>query len=252
VAAAVRLMHRRHGWNLTAATSLAVFGLSYGCIINGNDEGATAPPWFVDLTIAAAAMIVVSMIAVVAYHVRLQRMPLAVLTEAKPLAARHPHGPRSHHYPPRHRLTWVIRWIGMAVILFVAVVSVPAVVDATAYLTGLEKTVTFDPTSHQTNCDRYSCETVTQGTLETGGAGTSATWQTVVPLGKPFKIREPVWRWGLGLALIDSDGTAVLAIALSLLIEGAAVLVVIQMTRLALNWRRHRQQQPAKVPASAA
>jgi hypothetical protein len=251
VAAAVRLMHRRHGWNLAAATFLAAFGLGYGCIINGNDEGATAPPWFVDLTIAAAAMIVVSMIAVAAYHLRLRRMPLAVLTEAKPLAARHPHGPHSHHYPPRHLVTWVIRWIGMVVILIVAVVSVPAVVDATAYLTGLEKTVTFDPTSHQTNCDRYSCQTVTQGTLETGGAGTSATWQTVVPLGKPFKVHEPVWRWGLGLALIDSDGTAVLAIGLSLLIEGAAVLVVIQMTRLALNWRRHRQQEAAKVPISA-
>jgi len=245
-------MHRRHGWNLTAATSLAAFGLSYGCIINGNDEGATAPSWFVDLTIALAAMIGVSMIAVAAYHLRLRRMPLAVLTEAKPLAANHPHGPHTHHYPPRHRLTWVLRWIGMVVILFVAVVSVPAVVDATAYLTGLEKTVTFDPTSHQTNCDRYSCQTVTEGTLETGGAGISTSWPNVVPLGKPFKIREPVWRWGLGLALIDSDGTAVLAIGLSLLFEGAAILVVIQMTRLALNWRRYRQQQPAKAPVSAA
>jgi len=252
VAAAVRLMHRRHGWALTAGTSLVAFWLGYGCIINGNDEGAAAPAWFVDLTIAMAVLTVVSMIAVVAYHVRLRRTPLAVLTEATPLAARHPHGPHSHHYPPRHLLTWVLRWIGMVVILIVAVVSVPAVVDGTAYLTGLEKTVTFDPTSHQTNCDRYSCQTVTEGTLETGGAGISATWQNVVPLGKPFKIREPVWKWGLGLALINSDGTAFLAIGLSLLIEGAAVLVVIQMTRLALNWRRHRQRQPAKVPISAA
>ena len=252
VAAAVRLMHRRHGWSLTAGTSLFAFGLGYGCIINGNNEGAAAPSWFVDLTIALAALIGVSIIAAAAYHLRLRRTPLAVLTEAAPLAARHPHGPHSHHYPPRHLLTWVLRWIGMVVILFVAVISVPAVVDGTAYLTGLEKTVTFDPTSHQTNCDRYSCQTVTQGTLETGGTGISATWQNVVPLGKPFKIREPVWRWGLGLALIDSDGTAVIAIAISLLIEGAAVLVVIQMTRLALNWRWHRKRQSEVVPASAA
>ena len=129
-------MHRRHGWSLTAGTSLVAFWLGYGCILNGNDEGATAPPWFVDLTIALAAMVVVSMIAVVAYHVRLRRMPLAVLTEAAPLAKNHPHGPHSHHYPPRHLVTWVLRWIGMVVILIVAVVSVPAVVDGTAYLTG--------------------------------------------------------------------------------------------------------------------
>jgi hypothetical protein len=252
VAAAVRLMHRRHGWSLTAGTSLAAFGLSYGCIVNGNDEGAAAPSWFVDMTIALAALIVVSIIAMVAYYVRLRRTPLAVLTEATPLAARHPHGPHSHHYPPRHLVTWVLRWIGMVVILIVAVITVPAVVDGTAYLTGLEKTVTFDPTSHQTNCDRYSCQTVTNGTLETGGAGTSATWQNVVPLGKPFQVHEPVWRWGLGLALIDSDGTAFLAISISLLIEGAAVLVVIQMTRLALSWRRHRKRQSEVVLASAA
>jgi hypothetical protein len=61
-----------------------------------------------------------------------------------------------------------------------------------------------------------------------------------------------VWRWGLGLALIDSDGTAFIAIGISLLIEGAAVLVVIQMTRLALNWRRHRQRHSEVAPASAA
>ncbi len=182
---------------------------------------------------------------------RLRRTPPAVRAEAAPLAARHPHGPHSHHYPPRHLVTWVLRWIGMVAILIVAVVSVPAVVDGTAYLAGLEKTVTFDPLSHQTNCDQYSCQTVTDGTLETGGAGISASWQNVVPLGKPFQIREPVWRWGLGLALIDTDGTAVIAIGLSLLIEGFAALVVVKIARLALNWRRHRRRSAA-VPASAA
>lgn len=102
-------------------------------------------------------------------------------------------------------------------------VSVPAVVDGTAFLAGAERTVTFDPISYQTNCDRYSCQTITDGILETGGAGISASWQNVVPLGKPFQVREPVWRWGLGLALIE-----------------------------ALSWRRHRQRQTTVVPASAA
>ncbi len=51
----------------------------------------------------------------------------------------------------------------------------------------------------------------------------------MVPLGRPFQVREPVWRWGLGLALIDSDKTAVIAVAVSLLIEGFAVLVVVKL-----------------------
>jgi hypothetical protein len=57
--------------------------------------------------------------------------------------------------------------------------------------------VTFDPVPYQTNCDQYSCQTVTDGILETGGVGVSASWQNVVPLGRPFQVREPVWRWGL-------------------------------------------------------
>jgi hypothetical protein len=252
VAATVRLMHRRHGWGLALATSFLAFCLGYGAIANGNSQGAAAPPWFADLTTALLVLTVASIIAVVGYSVQLRRRPAAVRAQAAPIAARHPHGPHARHYPPRHLVTWVLRWIGMLAILVVAVVSVPAVVDGAAYLAGAERTVTFDPISHQTNCDRYSCQTVTDGVLETGGAGTSATWQNVVPLGRPFQVREPLWRWGLGLALIDSDGTAVIAIALSLLIEGAAILVVVKVTRLALNWRRHQQRQSAMVPASTA
>lgn len=71
-----------------------------------------------------------------------------------------------------------------------------------------------------------------------------------MPLGKPFQVREPVWTWGLGAALIDSDKTAVIAIAVSLLIEGAAVLVLVKLFRLARNWRRHRQQRTAPTAVS--
>lgn len=251
VAATVRLMHRRHGWAWATVTSLLAFCFGYGAIGNGESQGAAAPSWFVDMTTALLALTVVSIIAVVAYSVRLRRTPPAVRAQATPIAARHPNGPHTHHYPPRHLVTWVLRWVGMLLILVVAVVSVPALVDATAYLAGAERTVIFDPTSHQTNCDRYSCQTVTDGTLETGGAGISASWQDVVPLGKPFPVREPVWRWGLGLALIDTDNTAVIAVVVSLLIEGAAILVVVETVRLARNWRRrHRQQQTAMAIAS--
>jgi hypothetical protein len=246
-------MHRRHGWGWATATSFLAFCFGYAAIGNGNAQGAAAPSWFVDMTTALLVLTLVSIIVVVVYSVRLRRRPPAVRAQAAPIAARHPHGPHTHHYPPRHLLTWVVRWVGMLLILVIAVVSVPALVDATAYLAGAERTVTFDPLSYQTNCDRYSCGTVTDGILETGGAGISASWQNMVPLGKPFQVREPVWRWGLGLALINSDKTAVTAIVVCLLIEGAAVLVMVKIVRLARNWqRRHRQQQTAMAPASTA
>ncbi len=66
----------------------------------------------------------------------------------------------------------------------------------------------------------------------------------MVQLGRPFQVREPVWRWGLGLALIDGDKTTVIAVVISLPIEGFAVLVLVKLVRLARNWRRrHRQRQ---------
>jgi hypothetical protein len=49
---------------------------------------------------------------------------------------------------------------------------------------------------------------------------------------------------GLGLSLIDNDRIAVVAVLVSLLIEAAAVLVVIQAIRLSRNWRRHRRRTP--------
>jgi hypothetical protein len=132
----------------------------------------------------------------------------------------------------------------------VAVVSLPGAVGGVAYLAGTGNTVTFDPVSHQTNCNQGSCQTSTDGVLETGGAGVPAAWPRVVPLGRPFQVREPVWTWGLGGALIDSDGIAVGAILITLLLEGAAVFVLVFLFRLARNWRRHRRLRtaPTTVP----
>jgi hypothetical protein len=195
VAATVRLLHRRQGWSRAAVTSLIAFLLAYGADASAESQGAPAPSWFLGMIIVLGALTAVSIIAAVGYSAWLRRRPPAVRAQAAAIAARHPGRPHARHYPPRHLVTWVLRWVGMLLILVVAVVSMPAVADAVAYLAGAGKTVTFDPVSHQTNCDRYSCGTVTDGILETGGAGVSASWQDVVPLGRPFQVREPVWRW---------------------------------------------------------
>jgi hypothetical protein len=250
VAATVRLLHRRHGWSRTAVTSFIAFVLAGGADANAESQGTPPPSWFVDLVIVLAALTIVGIVAAVVDTVLLRRRPPAVRAQAAPLAAHHPGRPQAHHYPPRHWVIWVLRWVGMLVVLVVAVVSVPAVVDGVAYLAGAGHTATFDPTSYQTTCDRVSCQTSTDGILETGGTGVEASWPDVVPLGRPFQIRAPVWRWGLGLALIDSDGTAVIAVVISLAIEAFAVLVVVAFVRLARNWRRHRRQRTPPVSAA--
>ena len=128
-------------------------------------------------------------------------------------------------------------------IMAVAVVSMPAVVNGAAYLAGAEKTVIFDPVSHETVCHtRGGCEVVTEGVMETGGQGTQASWPHEVPLGKPFPIRQPFWQWGLGAALIDSAAIAVVAILVSLLIQAFAVFIVVRLViRLRGRWRHRRE-----------
>jgi hypothetical protein len=250
VAAAVRLLHRRHGWGRAAVTGFIAFALAEGAYSSAQSQGTPPPTWFLVIVIVLGALTIVGIVAAVADTVLLRRRPAAVLAQAAQAAAHHPSRRHVYHYPPRHRVSWVFRWVGMLLILVVAVVSVPAVFDGVAYLAGAEKTVTFDPVSYQTHCTQYGCQTSTDGILETGGAGVDATWPAVVPLGRPFQAREPAWRWGLGEALIDSDPIAVAAIIISLLIEGAAVLVVVYLVRLARNWVRHRQRQTA--PASVS
>jgi len=250
VAAAVRLLHRRQSWARAAVTSFIAFVLAAGASASAESQGTPAPSWFRIMVLVLGALTIVGIVAAVADTTLLRRRPPAVRAQAIPLAAHHPSRPQAHHYPPRHRVAWAFGWVGMLLILVVAVVSVPGVVDGVAYLTDAGTTVTFDPVSHQTNCDQYDCQTSTDGILETGGSGVNATWPDVVPLGKPFQVREPVWRWGLGEALIDSDGIAVGAVLISLLIEGAAVLVVVRLVKLARNWQRHRQQRIA--PASVS
>lgn len=250
VAATVRLLHRRDGWGTVAITSLLAFIFADGVSANAQSEGAPTPFWFQVIIYVLAALTVVAVIAIGVDSVLLRRKPADVRAQAVPLAARHRSRPHLHHYPPRHRVLWALRWIAMLFILVVAVVCVPAVCDGVAYLTGAEKTATFDPVSYQTNCDQYSCQTSTEGILSSsGGQIVQAAWPDVVPLGQPFQVREPLWRWGLGAAMIDGDGTAIGAILIGLLLEASGVLVVVYIVRLTLNWLRHRRQRQSAASA---
>jgi hypothetical protein len=210
VAAAVRLLHRRHGWQQAARIGFISFVLAECACLYAASEGTPVPDWFEGTVLAVGALTLACFVTSVRYTSRVRHTSPAVLAHATPIAALHPAGPHAHHYPPRHRLTWYLRWIGMVLI------------------------------------------------LGTSGGYTNADWPDVIPLNRTILVPEPAWRWGLGGALIDGDGTAVIAIAIGLLFQAAGVLVLIRMAWLAGNARRHRRarqqarQQVAGAPAAVA
>ena len=78
---------------------------------------------------------------------------------------------------------WIVRWTGMLIILFVAVIAVPASVNGVAYLAGAGGTITFDPLSHQTNCTQYACDTSTDGVHWTTMSTVTINLPTTIYLG---------------------------------------------------------------------
>jgi hypothetical protein len=258
VGAAVRLLHRRHGWTRLTITSFIACALGEIASLNAASQGTPAPFWFTAIVIVLGAMTVAGIIAVAVCSAQLRRTAPAVLVQATPIAAQQKQGRHAHHFPPRHLMTWILCWIGMALFLFISIISVSAPVDGIAYLAGADKMVTFDPTSHVTSCsfsgNSYICSTSTDGIMQSGGAWVSATWPDVVPLDRSFQVRQPFWQWGLGESLINNDRIAVVAIVIGLLLEAAGVLVLITAFRLVRNWHHHRQQrqQAGVAPAPAA
>jgi hypothetical protein len=257
VSTAVRILHRRHGWTRLAITSLIACAFGEAVSLNAASQGTPAPSWFTAIVIVLAALTVAGIIAVVVSSAQLRRTAPEVLAQATPIAARQKHGRRAHHFPPRHLVTWILRWVGLVLFLFMAIISVSAPVDGIAYLAGAGTMVTFDPVSHSTSCSlsgsSYLCSSSTNGILETGGAEVSATWPAVVPLGRPFEVRQPLWRWGLGEALISDDRIAVVAVVIGLLLQATGVVVLITAFRLVRNWHRQRRQgQKAGVAAAPA
>ncbi len=233
---------------MTAFWALIAFLLSYGAYLNAVDETGTdsgsGPSIMRVIIVATGALTLLSFVIIAVDSRRLRRLPAEVRTEAAGAAKHHPVRAHAHRYPPRHLLSWVVGWVGMALIVFVAVVCFPGTVDGIGYLTGAGKSATFTGQSYDQSCGNFrtGCETVTDGVLTRNGVSVSTTWPDQVPLGQPFAVRESVWNWGVGGSLIDGDGTAVAAIIVSLLLDAAAVAVVVLFARMIRNWRRHRQQ----------
>jgi hypothetical protein len=248
LAAAVRSLHRRHGWSVTAFSALIAFLLSSGAYLNavsetGTDSGS-GPSIMRVIIVATGALTLLSLVIIAVDSRRLRRLPAEVQTAAAGAAKHHPVRAHAHRYPPRHRVSWIVGWVGMALIVFVAVICFSGAVDGIGYLAGAGKSATFTGQSYDQSCGslRGGCQTVTDGVLTRDGVSVSTTWPDQVPLGRPFAVRESVWNWGVGGSLIDGDGTAVAAIIVSLLLDAVAVAVVVLFVRMIRNWLRHRRQ----------
>lgn len=241
IAAAFRLLHHRNGWSLTAfwafVGSLACWLVSE----NASAVGTPAPTWWTGVIFGAAALTVISLVVVGVYSQLLRRLPTQVLDEATAAHRRHLTRVRAHLYPPLGRFRWMLAWVGMALALLVAVICFPLLVDGIGYLAGAGKHATFTGQSYEQICRNFTnCQTETEGILTNGGRSVGAMWPAQVPLGQPFTVREAVWNWGAGSVLISSDGYAVGAILISLLLDGFGVLVLVTGVRLVRNWDWHR------------
>jgi hypothetical protein len=246
LAAAVRLVRRRRRWVWTAIGGFLAFLVVISVYSNQyNDLTDTGPVAVLAVAMAIGALTVAAMVVAVALTVRLRRRSAAQRARAVSSVNR-----ESARKSRSGRYDWALASGALIVGLGAAVLFLPGLVDGASYLAG-GNMVTFDPQFHDINCSYHgngACQTVTVGTLETGGAGVRSTWPDDVPLGRPFKVRQPVMTWGIGAGLIDGDGIAVGAALISLLFDGLAVLAVIFFVNVMRDrMARRRRAGPASV-----
>jgi hypothetical protein len=227
LAATVRLVRNRRRWVWTVIGGFLAFLVVISVYSNQyNDETNTGPVAVLAVAMAIAALTVAGLVMAVAITVRLRHQTAAQRARAISSVDRESARKSKSRW---RRYDWALASGVLVVGLGAAALFLPGLVNGASYLAG-GNMVTFDPQFHTISCSYHGngqCTTVTVGTLETGGAGVRSTWPDDVPLGRPFKVREPVWKWGLGAALIDGDGFAVGAALISLLFDGLAVLAVI-------------------------
>jgi len=257
VAATVRLLHRRHGWSVTATWAFVAFLLSYGVYLSGENQGSTSPSWWAGIVWATVAVLVIALVVVFVDTLLLKRRPSAVRAAALAAVKDHPgaahHGLRAHarRFPPRHFFSFVCLWLVLVAVVIMGVLGVSGLPDGVAYLAGAGQKATFTGQDYVVTCGYKSgCVTQTQGVLSRPGSpDVTATYPGQVPVGQPIKVREPLWSFGLGAQLISGTRGAVIAIVLSLVLDFFAIFGIVMAVRLVRNWARHRREASPPVAA---
>jgi hypothetical protein len=229
VANLVRLHHRRRGWAWVAAGSaigLVVY-LGIGVNLSENLTGTTEILSLIAVC-TLLALGLAGLVVVIVDTSRIRRADEAVQVRAKGSVSHHPLYAHAHRYPPRHHGSWVFAIVMLVAMTGIAVFVLPAEVNSAAYLVGAETQDTFNPVSYGQTCSggalHHGCQQVTEGYLSKTGA--DVNWGSLVPLGQPFSVRDPLWDWGRGRSLISGDSSAIANIIAGLFFDGVALLLL--------------------------
>jgi hypothetical protein len=227
VAKLVTLHHRRRGWAWVAAGSAIGLAVYAGIDVNvfGHATG-TAGTLSAIPVIVLLGLVLVGLIVVIADTSRLHRADTAVRAQAKGSVSHHPLYAQPYRWPPRHHGSWAAVIFMLAAMTFLAVYLLPGQVNAWAYVVGAEHQDTFNPVSYS-HCPMVygrGCHVVTEGYLSRTGA--QVNWGSMVPLGQPIRVRDPLWDWGTGRKLIDGDGSAIPDIVAGLFFDAIALLLL--------------------------
>jgi hypothetical protein len=231
IAALVRLHHRRRGWAWVAACSAAGL-VVYAGIDSGRSAKLTGAAEILSVTtvFVLAALVLAGLAVITADTLGIRRAETAARLSAKRSVSHYPLYAHAHRYPPRHRGSWVFAIAVLTAMTGITVLLLPTQVNSWAYVTGAESPGIFNPVSYSRACvggvfrGGGGCHPVTDGYLSRNGA--DVTWVSVVPLGRPVSVRDPLWTWGRGRNLISGYGTAVANIIACLFFDGATLLLL--------------------------
>ncbi len=249
VAKLVTLHHRRRGWAWVAVASAIGLAVYAGIDVNlfehvtGTAATLSVIPVFVLLGLVLAGLVVV-----IADTSRLHRADAAVRAKAKGSVSHHPLYAQAYRWPPRHHGSWIAIMFMLAAMTCITAYILPQEVNAWAYVAGAEHQDTFNPVSYS-HCPiafGRGCHVVTEGYLSRTGA--EVNWDSLVPLGQPFSVRDPLWAWGTGRKLIDGDGTAIPDIVAGLFFDAVALLLLYVLIVI-VRETSPGQSQPMPVPA---
>ena len=251
VATLVRLHHRRRGWAWVAIGS--VIGLAVYAAINVNlfnSLTGTAETLSVIPVVALLALALVGLVDVIVDTTRIHRADATVQASAKSSVSHHPLYAHAYRWPPRHPASWVAAIFMLVAMTCITAYILPQEVNAWGYVVGAEHQDTFNPVSYATTCATvgrgFRCNSVTVGYMSRTGA--NVIWGPQVPLGQPFRVRDPLWVWGTGRNLIAGDSSAIPTIVAGLFFDGVALLLLYVIVVL-LRETSPRRNRPTPVPA---
>lgn len=247
----ITLHHRRRGWAWVCTGS--VIGLAVYTAISANlfnSLTGTAETLSVIPVVALLALALVGLVDVIVDTARIHRADTTAQLTAKGSTSHHPLYAHAYRWPPRHPASWVAAIFMLVAMTCITAYILPQEVNAWGYVVGAEHQDTFNPVSYATTCTTvgrgFRCNSVTVGYMSRTGA--SVIWGPQVPLGQPFRVRDPLWVWGTGRNLIAGDSSAIPTIVASLFFDGVALLLLYVLVVL-LRDTSPRRSRPTSMPA---